>query len=134
MHKMLVPVLGFSLIAASDAPRTAELPSPIGGIAAQSASMPVPGPEAANDDLDTEDENCSDRIRNARAAANLPPLIQREPASPDQPFAIYAVDRRQDGCSVMVMMGNPDDIRPLPLPGEGPVAQIPAEQAPAAGQ
>ena len=72
---------------------------------------------------------CRDRITHARELAGLPPLLDREPASPDKPHLIYAVDRRQDGCSVMVMKGNPDDIRPLPEPAEGPPFQrIPADQ------
>lgn len=70
---------------------------------------------------------CNDRITQAREATGQTPLLQREPASPEKPLAIYAVDRRQDGCSVMVMMGDPDDIRPLPLPANGPLLQaIPA--------
>lgn len=75
------------------------------------------------------DEHCSDTITHARDASGQPPLLQREPASPEKPQAIYAVDRRQDGCSVMVMMGDPDDVRPLPLPAEGPPQVIPADAA-----
>ncbi|QUL38739.1 hypothetical protein [Erythrobacter sp. JK5] len=63
-------------------------------------------------------EDCRDRIHRARAAAGLP-LLDREPAAPDRPYLIYAVDRRQDGCSVMMMKGDPDDIRQLPRPMEG---------------
>ena len=70
-------------------------------------------------------DECTDRITEAREDAGLP-LLRREPASPDKPLAIYAVDRRQDGCSAMVMMGNPDDIRPLPLPSETRASVIPA--------
>ena len=94
---------------------------------------------------DPEDAECRGRIHDTREASGQPPLpepleqspqsytieevIDRQPASPDRPHAIYAVDRRQDGCSVMVMMGNPSDIRPLPLPA-GPFARrIPAETA-----
>jgi len=43
------------------------------------------------------------------------PLYRRGPGSPENPpLAIYAVDRRENGCGVMVMMGKPDDVRPLP--------------------
>lgn len=62
---------------------------------------------------------CRDRITKARELLGQPPLLDREPASPANPHMIYAVDRRQDGCSVMVMKGNPSDIRQLPLPMEG---------------
>ena len=44
------------------------------------------------------------------------PGIERETASPDEPLFIAAVDKRIDGCSVMVMRGNLADIRPLPAP------------------
>jgi hypothetical protein len=70
---------------------------------------------------------CRDRITHAREASGQPPLLQRQPASPDKPHGIYAVDRQQDGCSVMVMMGDRSDIRPLPAPVEGPVRIIPVE-------
>lgn len=62
---------------------------------------------------------CQDRITKARELLGEPPLFDREPASPANPHLIYAVDRRQDGCSVMVMKGNPSDIRQLPLPMDG---------------
>lgn len=74
-----------------------------------------------------EPAECTDTITEAREATGQPPLLEREPASPDRPHAIYAVDRRQDGCSVMVMMGDREDIRPLPLPSEQPMRVIPAE-------
>ena len=70
---------------------------------------------------------CSDRITYAREATGQPPLLEREPALPEKPLAIWAVDRSQDGCSVMVMMGNPEDIRALPGPMEGPLMVIPAQ-------
>ena len=70
---------------------------------------------------DPDEAGCRDRIHDAREASGQPPLpdpdqgeldtlpaqplLERQPASPDRPQAIYAVDRRQDGCSVMVMMG-----------------------------
>lgn len=72
-------------------------------------------------------EDCRDRISKARELFGKSPLLNREPASPDKPYLIYAVDRRQDGCSVMVMKGDPDDIRPLPLPSDRPILMIPAE-------
>lgn len=69
---------------------------------------------------------CRDTINKARGELGQPPLLNREPASPDKPHHIYAVDRREGGCSVMVMKGSPDDIRPLPAPMEGPL-KMPAE-------
>jgi len=72
-------------------------------------------------------DECRDRITHAREASGQSPVLEREPASPDRPYAIYAVHREQDGCSVMVMMGNREDIRPLPTPMEEPLTIIPAE-------
>ena len=70
---------------------------------------------------------CRDTITHARAQAGLP-MVQRKTATPNDPELIYAVDRRQEGCSVMVMAGNPDDIRPLPKPYDGPLLrEIPAK-------
>ncbi|KPP93185.1 hypothetical protein [Erythrobacter sp. HL-111] len=43
-----------------------------------------------------------------------PLLMHRGPATSDDPPMIYAVDRRQDGCTVMVVKGDPSEIRPLP--------------------
>jgi len=35
---------------------------------------------------------------------------------------IWAIDRREDGCSVMVVKGDPEDIRPTPdLPENAPL-------------
>ncbi|WP_152553425.1 hypothetical protein [Erythrobacter longus] len=59
-------------------------------------------------------EKCRDHISQARKAIGQSPLLEREPASPEKPYAIYAVHREQDGCSVMVMMGSQGDIQPLP--------------------
>jgi len=59
-------------------------------------------------------EYCRDRITQTREAAGKPPLLDRGPASPDKPHRIYAVDKRIDGCAVMVMHGDVNDVRPLP--------------------
>ena len=62
---------------------------------------------------------CGDRIHTVREERGLPRL-QRETVSPDEPLFILAVDTRIDGCSVMVMAHNPNDIRPVPTaPGRG---------------
>ncbi len=74
------------------------------------------------------DEDCRDRISKVRQLLGKSPLLKREPASPDKPLLIYAVDRRQGGCSVMVMKGDPDDIRQLPLEMDGSPL-IPAEKS-----
>ncbi|MXO59667.1 hypothetical protein GRI89_08955 [Altererythrobacter salegens] len=59
------------------------------------------------------DTVCRDRIEQVRTERGLPKL-QRETAQPEEPYFIAAVDKRVDGCSVMVMRNNTIDIRPLP--------------------
>jgi hypothetical protein len=85
--------------------------------AADRSPAPPAEPQAALREtrpVTPSEKECRDRSAHARDAAGKPPLLEREPASPDKPYLIYAVDRRQDGCAVMVMKGDPEDIRPLP--------------------
>lgn len=66
-------------------------------------------------------ENCRDRIHQVREERGLPEL-DRETIDPDEPMLIWAIDRREDGCSVMVVKDNPEDIRPIPvLPENAPL-------------
>jgi hypothetical protein len=57
---------------------------------------------------------CRDRISQVREERGLPKLDRRA-AAPDQPYLIAAVDKRIDGCSVMVMRNDTSDVRPLPV-------------------
>jgi hypothetical protein len=63
--------------------------------------------------------NGRDRIETVRDERGLPKL-DRENAAPDQPLFIAAVDRRIDGCAVMVMYNNTSDVRSLPERPAGP--------------
>lgn len=109
---------------------------PLAALASVSAAeVPAPappaGPEAAIRELRPfvpPEELCRDRITQARDAAGKPPLLEREPASPDKPYLIYAVDKRVDGCAAMVMHGDASDIRPLPARPEGPLRLMPLER------
>jgi hypothetical protein len=71
---------------------------------------------------------CRDRIDEVRDDRGLPKL-DRKAASPDDGLLIAAVDKRIDGCSVLVMRNNTRDIRPLPTAPEGPprVQPIPGQ-------
>ena len=71
------------------------------------------------------DENCRDRIHQVRKE-NGQPEIEEDTGEPDEAMHIAAVDHRIDGCSVLVMRGNTDDIRPLPKPAGEPKL-VPAE-------
>jgi hypothetical protein len=86
----------------------------------------VPSARAAPDRFmvqgPAEPANCRDRITTAREELGQPRL-ERQPASPDKPLLIYAVDKRVGGCSVMVMHGNINDIRPIPE-AEAPTGRL----------
>ncbi|WP_435417622.1 hypothetical protein WAB17_12230 [Parerythrobacter aurantius] len=75
-----------------------------------------PWKEVPATDFD-EAKKCADTIREARDSAGLPALDRRT-AAPDKPELIWAVDHRRDGCGVLVMRGDPQDIRPIPEPAD----------------
>ena len=111
MQPFALPLAALALLGAADTP-----PAP----PADPQTAPAePRP------VTPSDAECRDRITHAREAAGKPPLLERGPASPDKPYLIYAVDRRQDGCAVMVMKGDPADIRPLPARPDGAARIIP---------
>ena len=130
MRLLALPVAALALIGSAEPADTGEA-SPL---TTSPQAAPIPGLTTPDQyarilELRGEGENCRDRIMQVREDMGLPPLMERQPASPDNPHLIYAVDRRQDGCSVMVMMGNRNDIRPLPEAAEGPIRMIPAEDS-----
>lgn len=83
-----------------------------GASAAPEAVPPEPAPGAKSAQADPK-AVCSDRIHMVRQQRGLP-TFQRDTATSEEPLLIYAVDKRIDGCSVMVMAYNAQDIRPLP--------------------
>ena len=93
------------------------------------AREPVP-PEPVPGTLSTRTDQAAvwrDRIELVRQERGLPKL-QRDTASLDEPLLIAAVDRRIDGCSVMVMRNDTSDVRPIPAPNGSPRMQrIPAQ-------
>ncbi|WP_054117746.1 hypothetical protein [Porphyrobacter sp. AAP60] len=134
MRLVILPVAAFALTGATDAEdRAKHIPD-----TAEVIVLPLDNPsylrtptqvrliQRAQNEAVPSDEECRDRITQAREAAGKPPLLDREPASPEKPYHIYAVDRRQDGCAVMVMKGDPADIRPLPSAPDGPIVVTPA--------
>ncbi len=134
MRFLVLPILAFPLMANEAPPAVSSLDNPaysdparewatIGDAQGQSAATR----EQASLMDQIRSQRCRDIISKAREDAGLAPLLKREPASPDKPLMVYAVDRREQDCSVMVMKGNPDDIRPLPAPTDGPLLQpVPA--------
>jgi hypothetical protein len=93
-------------------------------------AAPQPAPVVPSTDLDIPYQPsqavCRDRIIEAREERGLPEL-RRETAAPDEPLLIAAVDKRIDGCAVLVMRNNTSDIRPLPvIESKGRLERIPA--------
>lgn len=113
MQPITLPLAALALVTA------AEAPPPSDPVPQVQTPTPVVKP------FTPSDEQCRDVITQARERAGKPPLLDREPASPDKPYHIYAVDRREAGCSVMVTAGDPADIRPLPAPPKGPMLVVP---------
>ncbi len=61
---------------------------------------------------------CADRIETVRDTLGQPRL-DRTPESIEEPLLIAAVDKRIDGCAVMQMKGDVNDLRPIPQPAPG---------------
>jgi hypothetical protein len=59
--------------------------------------------------------DCRDRIQQVRNASGQPTL-DKTPATTGEGYMINAVDMRVDGCAVMQMKDNVNDLRPLPVP------------------
>ena len=149
MRALLIPVLGFTVMAAND--ETQVEPSVPGNSplvqeyqearavlknreALAKLGKTVEGPVA----LRTARSVCRDRLERVQDAeegletstpdplANLR-LFRRQPNTPETPLAIYAVDRRENGCGVMVMMGDINDVRPVPMTNPSDYRVMPAE-------
>jgi hypothetical protein len=131
VHFILIPLLAASTIAAADVGH--------GGQADPAAPQSEASTEFVPPEVDLSPAervvlgletkaapDCGDTVTQAREHDGKPPLLEREPASPDKPHLIYAVDKRLDGCAVMVMKGDLTDMRPIPKAAEGPLLVIPA--------
>ena len=142
MRNFLIPVLAFGCIGASEKVEQVvpelETPRQQSGLAPSEGISAMDQLLAAEDTViigDGEAEKrqeylrsiCRDRIAKAREDYGQPPLLKREPASPERPLAIYAVDRREEGCGVIVMMGDTTDIRPVPEQPKGSRIMWPAQ-------
>ena len=71
------------------------------------------------------DKQCADRIEQVRDATGEPKL-DRTPASSEKPMLIAAVDKRIDGCAVLQMKGDVNDLRPVPEHDQGQTKLEPA--------
>lgn len=136
MRLIILPVAALAIIGATDADgKGPPIQEPTGIVI-----LPLDNPsyvrtpeqarliEHAQAQTPPTEGQCRDRITKARAASGKENLPAAEPASPDKPYHIHAVDQRIPGCAVMVMKGDAKDIRPLPIPAEGPAVVVPAAE------
>ncbi len=107
MRLLVVPIAAIAVMGASEEP-TPEITAPT-------------SPEHLDllQDIANPNAECSDQIHGIQtqeAQVRIDPRRRfLEPAEPrDNEFLIWAVDRRENGCGVMVMMGDPDDVREVP--------------------
>jgi len=112
MRILVVPIAAIALMGANEEPNPE--------IVAPTSPEPIDLPQ----DIASADPNCSDQMHEIETQGTQeaqvridPPRRFVEPAEPrDNEFLIWAVDRRENGCGVMVMMGDPDDVRQVPKP------------------
>jgi len=109
MRLLVVPIAAFALMGASDE-NSPEIVAPS-------------NPEQIDllQDIANPNAECIDQmheIETQEAQVRIDPRRRfLEPAEPrGNEFLIWAVDRRENGCGVMVMMGDPDDVRQVPKP------------------
>ncbi len=102
--RVVLPLIALLFATGAGVPQTAQVdPAPgtaLGQVIAPQGSSAV----------------CRDRIHEVRRELGKPAL-ERD-AAPADPLLIAAVDKRIDGCSVLVMRNDTSDIRPLPAPQE----------------
>lgn len=140
MRALLMFIAAFAFIAAKGEAKIETLrPEPQlplrDGVTAFDGLLAAKGTIVSGEDLKARQnylrDACRDKIERAQAEDEIPifdaPLFQREPATPDSPLAIYAVDRREDGCAVMVMMGDINDVRPVPVTNDDDYHSMPAD-------
>ena len=88
------------------------------------AALPATAPGPQSSVATPERTTCVDKLSQVRDAAGQPRL-DRSPALPGEGYLIAAVDKRIDGCAVLQMHRNIDDLRPVPQPTMGPARLIP---------
>jgi hypothetical protein len=92
MNPFAIP-LAFVILGATDVPPSLAMPSPDEPLAAMREFQPG----------DAEGRQCRDGNLPAVDSPNRQPRFERGPATPESGQIIYAVDRRIDGCSVILV-------------------------------
>ena len=119
MRLIILPLCFVALVGAVPPP---EVPQ---GKSAMMPAYTVPPERWSSLDKALTPQNCRDRIQQVRDASGQPKL-DKTPATAGEGYLINAVDMRVDGCAVMQMKGNVNDLRPLPVT-EGPARLQPAQ-------
>ena len=104
-------VMGFGPMQAASVDTPQRLPHYMQG------SSPF-APPAEGDDVEDSQKrtSCRDTIEHARAETGQPQLDEGDGQAPE-PMLYKAVDRNVDGCDVLVMADDTDDLRPVPEGG-----------------
>ncbi|NTZ42113.1 hypothetical protein G7A66_03185 [Altererythrobacter sp. SALINAS58] len=122
---LIIPCFLIASLAAAERPSSANIAS--GRIAddrmfSRKDLTPVASPDPSiADEMETND--CRGQIHTIRQERELHSLEGESDAK--EPYAIKAIDQRIDGCSVMVMHHDINDVRPLPDVQANPVGLIP---------
>jgi len=109
---MRLIILSFCVVALTGAAPAQQVPP---GKPAITPGYSVPSQHWMSEDEPRAAQNCQDRIQQVRDASGQPAL-DKTPATSGEGYMINAVDMRVDGCAVMQMKDNVNDLRPLPAP------------------
>jgi hypothetical protein len=115
MQPIILPLATLALMGAADQPAT---PPPADEQVAfpEFTSFAPPGKRCPDGALPTNEQQARQ------------PRFEREPATPGQGQIIYAVDRRIEGCSVILVKSGPNAIRNMLRPSDRPLPASPPQQ------
>ena len=113
MRIMVLSIAALSLGSIGSAASMAEPSSPNNGFSDTDHSPDAHLEDGNLQELSSTSEECAQHTARASQPSDQRPQFRRGPAPAEKPMAIYAVDRREDGCPMIVMLGNPNDVRPL---------------------
>ena len=120
--KIVLALMPLFAIAATDADEPSSLDDDA-TVISRLATLEGDGVPPMPDFGELDEAHCEIVIEQAREQGGMP-ILRREPATDERPLLSAAVDRRIDGCPVIQMLGNPDDVRPFPKPEDGPALRL----------
>lgn len=106
MQLTILPLAALTLLNAADAPAPPPPPAVPEAVIIELRPFVPPGAQCRDNASPTNDEPARQ------------PRFEREPATQDSSQIIYAVERRIDGCSVILVKGATRTIRPLLEPSD----------------